>query len=51
MSRMDPATVAALNRAILEHAGTHAALALLPPLLVLALGWRLLRRSAAASAS
>ena len=51
MSRTDPATVAALNRAIFQHAGTYAALALLPPLLVLALGWRVLRRSRAASAS
>ena len=45
MSRADPATVAALNRAIVEHATLHAALALIPPLIVLGLGWLVPRRS------
>jgi hypothetical protein len=47
MSRADPATVAALYRAIVQHASTNVALALLPPLLVLALGWLVQRRSGA----
>ncbi|KUO57429.1 MAG: hypothetical protein APF80_01355 [Alphaproteobacteria bacterium BRH_c36] len=36
ISHTDPATRAAFDQAVLMHAGRHAALALLPPLLVLA---------------
>lgn len=49
MSRADPATLAALDRAVFAHAAFHAGLAVLPPLVVLALGWMVLRRSSAAA--
>jgi hypothetical protein len=46
MSRTDPATVAALNRAVSQHVASHAALAVLPPLLLLGLGWLVRKRPA-----
>jgi hypothetical protein len=44
MSRTDPATVAALNRALVQHAAVYAGLAIGPPLLVLGVGWLVCRR-------
>lgn len=44
LSAEDAGTRAALGRAVTRHVAVHAGGALVPPLVVLALGWALLRR-------
>lgn len=43
MSAADPATKAALAKAVSMHVTRHIALAVVPPLVMLALAWRWLR--------
>lgn len=43
MSAADPATKAALAKAVSMHITRHIALAIVPPLVMLALAWRWLR--------
>jgi hypothetical protein len=43
MSATDPATKAALAQAVTKHVLRHVALAVVPPLVMLALAWRWIR--------